>query len=73
LELVQNQVAEEEISAVISTHLTEDLDEIADYILVLENGRQKMFMDREEMVDRFGEIGLRELLKEDVVHMEQEH
>jgi ABC-2 type transport system ATP-binding protein len=62
LELVQNQVAEEEISAVISTHLTEDLDEIADYILVLENGRQKMFMDREEMVDRFGEIGLRELL-----------
>lgn len=64
MELIQRQVAEEEISTIISTHLTSDLDEIADYILVLDKGKQLAFMDREEMVDQYGEIELSALLLE---------
>lgn len=62
MELIQNMVAEEELSAIVATHLTSDLDNIADYILVLDKGRQIAFMDREEMVDNYGEIELSKLL-----------
>lgn len=62
MDLLQRQVAEEEISVVMATHLTSDLDQIADYILILEKGRQLAYMDREEMVDRYGEIELSQLL-----------
>lgn len=62
MELIGRQVAEEEISVIIATHLTDDLDEIADYILVLDKGKQAAFMNREEMVDKYGEIELAALL-----------
>lgn len=62
MELVQKQVAEKEISVIVSTHLTSDLDGIADYILVLHQGKQIAFMDREEMVEQYGELELSELL-----------
>ncbi len=64
MELVGKQVAEEEISVIMATHLTSDLDELADYILVLDQGKQIAYMDREEMVDNFGEIELSKLLLE---------
>lgn len=62
MELLEKQISEEKLSVVMSTHITSDLDEIADYILVLDRGRQLAFMDREEMVDLYGEIELSELL-----------
>lgn len=62
MELIQKQVTEKEISVIVSTHLTSDLDGIADYILVLHQGKQIVFMDREEMVDQYGELELSELL-----------
>ena len=52
------------ISVIMATHLTSDLDELADYILVLDQGKQIAYMDREEMVDNFGEIELSKLLLE---------
>lgn len=64
MELIGKQVADEEISVIMSTHLTGDLDEIADYILVLDKGKQIAYMDREEMVDNFGEVELSKLLLE---------
>lgn len=64
MELIGKQVAEEEISVIMATHLTGDLDEMADYILVLDKGKQIAYMDREEMVDNFGEIELSKLLLE---------
>lgn len=64
MELVGKQVAEEEISVIMTTHLTSDLDELADYILVLDKGKQIAYMDREEMVDNFGEMELSKLLLE---------
>lgn len=64
MNLLQRQVAEEEISVIMATHLTGDLDQIADYILVLDKGRQLAYRNREEMVDRYGEIELSRLLLE---------
>lgn len=40
-------------SILISTQLTEELDQIADYILYLENGHQQFFMDRESLQQEF--------------------
>lgn len=40
-------------SIVLSTHLTEDLDRIADYILYVEDGKQNFFMEKEELVSKF--------------------
>ena len=64
MELLGKQVAEGEISIIMATHLTSELDELADYILVLDKGRQIAYMDREEMVDNYGEIELSKLLLE---------
>lgn len=40
-------------SIILSTHLTEDLDKIADYILYVENGRQTFFMEKEELISKY--------------------
>ena len=62
MELIQRYVTEKEISVIISTHVTGDLDRIADYILLLDKGKMLLYMDREQMVDKYGEIELSELL-----------
>lgn len=40
-------------SVIFSTHLTDELDRIADYILFLEDGKQKFFEEKEELVNRY--------------------
>ena len=40
-------------SIILSTHLTDDLDRIADFILYVENGKQKFFMEKEELISKF--------------------
>ena len=40
-------------SIILSTHLTEDLDRIADYILYVEGGKQNFFMEKEALVSGF--------------------
>ncbi|NLK99383.1 MAG: ABC transporter ATP-binding protein [Clostridiales bacterium] len=40
-------------SVIFSTHLTDELDRIADYILLLEDGKQKLFEQKEELVSRY--------------------
>ncbi|NLO08839.1 MAG: ABC transporter ATP-binding protein [Clostridiales bacterium] len=40
-------------SVIFSTHLTDELDRIADYILFLEEGKQKLFEQKEELVSRY--------------------
>lgn len=62
LELLQELLTEEEIGVIMSTHLTGELDRIADYICVLDKGQQILYMDREAMVDQYGEIELSQLL-----------
>lgn len=53
VELFFEIVADGTKSIVLSTHLTEDLDKIADYILYVEDGRQNFFMEKEELISRF--------------------
>ena len=40
-------------SVIFSTHLTDEMDRIADYILLLEDGKQKLFEQKEELVSRY--------------------
>lgn len=53
LELFFEIVADGTKSIILSTHLTEDLDKIADYILYIEDGRQSFFMEKEELVSKY--------------------
>lgn len=62
MELIQGFMAEQEIGVMMSTHLTKDLDRIADYICVLDKGKQILYMDRETLAEQYGEIELSELL-----------
>lgn len=64
MEFLQKIVTEQEISVMMTTHLTADLDGLADYIMVLDKGNMLAFMDREEMVNRYGEIELNRLILE---------
>lgn len=50
VELLQKLISIENISVIISTHLIDDIEDIADYIGILENGRMKIFGDREEVL-----------------------
>lgn len=63
MEVIGQQVTENKMSVIMATHLTSDLDQVTDYILVLDKGKQLAFMDREEMIDIYGEIALSELLQ----------
>lgn len=53
LELFFEIIADGTKSIILSTHLTEDLDKIADYILYLDKGKQKFFMDKEELKSKY--------------------
>ena len=46
-------VADGTRSILLSTHLTEELDRIADYILYVEDGTQRFFMEKEEMLSQY--------------------
>lgn len=46
-------VADGDKSILLSTHLTEELDRIADYILYVEDGKQRFFMEKEEMLSQY--------------------
>lgn len=62
IEWIQKLVDMQEMSVIITTHSTSILDQIVDYILVLEKGNQVAFMDREQMENQYGEIELGQLL-----------
>ncbi len=46
-------VADGTKSIILSTHLTEELDRIADYILYIEDGEQRFFIEKEELVNQY--------------------
>lgn len=63
-----------ENSVILSTHMTSDIDRIADYLLFLKNGKQLLFGDIESIRWNYrmaaGETYKLKLLKERVIHME---
>lgn len=46
-------VADGTKSILISTHLTDELDKIADYILYMDKGYQKLYMEKEELQNSY--------------------
>lgn len=46
-------VADGTKSILLSTHLTEELDRIADYILYVEDGTQRFYLEKEEMLEQY--------------------
>lgn len=63
-----------ECSVILSTHITSDIDMIADYILFLQNGRQLMYGDIESIRKSYrivaGEEYKIKLLKDRIINME---
>lgn len=60
-------IAEKEISIVISTHITSDLDRMADYIILIDNGKILINMPKDEILETHRIVkGGREDLTDDV-------
>lgn len=53
LKIIQGIVAEENASILLSTHNTSDLDKVADYITMLDNGRVLFSKDVETLIDEY--------------------
>ena len=52
LELL-GELLEQDMGILLSTHITEDVDRLADYVLILENGRLAANATKEELSDRY--------------------
>ena len=59
LELLQEFVMDEDHSVLISSHITSDLDKIADYILFLHQGKLQFFRSMEEIENNYGVLHCR--------------
>ncbi len=53
LRIMQKEVREKMMSVIISTHLTTDLDKVADYVMLMDAGKKVFYMDKEEMMDSY--------------------
>ena len=53
-EIMCDIIAEGDRSILFSTHLTEELDKIADYLTFLYNGKQMFSSSKEELMERYG-------------------
>ncbi len=62
LELLQARIAKENTGILLSTHLLEEINDAADYIYVIENGRIVKSGDRESLLSEEGVNELRKLL-----------
>ncbi len=65
LRILQKKVSTDMISVIISTHLTTDLDKVADFVMLLDEGKMVFFEDKESLLDKYPLVsGKRELLSE---------
>ena len=76
LKALKNFIADGQHTVILATHLTDDLDKIADYIVYMEDGKILTAMDIEELRSRYriiaGEDYRMKLLPENrVIHMEK--
>lgn len=53
--LLQDAVEKELVSVIISTHVTEDLDKVADYVAFIEGGRMKFYESKETLCELYRE------------------
>lgn len=53
LRLLQELVEDEKMGIIISTHITTDLDKIADYIMIVDKGKVISYSSKEELMERY--------------------
>lgn len=54
LDIFQDFILDEECSILLSTHITSDLEHIADYLAFIDNGQMIFFETRNEVLDSYG-------------------
>lgn len=54
LDIFQDFIIDENNSILLSTHITSDLEHIADYIALIDKGNMKFMMTRDELLDNYG-------------------
>ena len=64
LELLQSSVADDRLGILISTHLVDEVSDMVDYVVLLEDGRVKLYGDRFEVLGNSNSGKLRGLLSE---------
>lgn len=70
LYVLQSELIEERMSIIFSTHITEDLDKVADYVAMMEKGELLFCETKEELMERLaGENGERLTLKQLMVRL----
>ena len=70
LYVLQSELVDERMSIIFSTHITEDLDKVADYVAMMEKGRLLFYETKEELLERLmGENGERLSLKQLMVKL----
>lgn len=75
LHIITDYIKDGKKSVILATHLTEDLDQIADYITFVDNGSLLLSMDREELNRHFRMVAGEEykvklLPKENIIYRE---
>lgn len=70
LHVLQSELMDERMGIVFSTHITEDLDKVADYVAMMEKGRLLFYESKEDLLERLvGENGERLTLKQLMVKL----
>ena len=54
LDIFQDFILDEECSILLSTHITSDLEHIADYLAFIDNGHMIFFETRDKVLDSYG-------------------
>ena len=52
---MQTELLEEKMSIIFSTHITEDLDKVADYVAMIDKGELLFYETKEELLERLTE------------------
>lgn len=66
LEILSSLLQDETKAVFFSTHITSDLDKIADYVTLIDNGEIVLSAPKDDLVDNYGLVkGPRELLDGD--------
>ncbi|MBE5925016.1 MAG: ABC transporter ATP-binding protein [Lachnospiraceae bacterium] len=56
IDLLQEYMVDEDRTVIFSTHITSDLDKIADYIVLMENGQVVLVEEKDELMLNYGVV-----------------
>lgn len=76
LKILQDYIADGRRSVLFSTHIMEDLQNIADYIFLIDNGRKMLFETKDDLLERYllvhcGRHELTEDLEKELIGVEK--